>query len=46
MQKNRIQLYHLNQDNTNEGRFLKMELDGDSGLKVSAIGTQYDPYSK
>ena len=44
MQQTKVQLYHLNQQNK-KGRFLKMELDGDSEMKISATGEQYDPYT-
>ena len=45
MQRNKVQLYNLNQKNK-KGRFLKMELNGDSELEISATGDQYDLYSK
>ncbi|CAB4038995.1 Hypothetical predicted protein, partial [Paramuricea clavata] len=39
-----VQLYNLNQQPSNEGGFLKMELDGDTGLKVTTTGFQKDAY--
>ena len=41
-----MQLYNLNQQPGNGGGFLKMELDGDTGLKVTTTGFQQDPYSE
>ena len=39
-----MQLYSLNQQPGSSGGFLKMELDGDTGLKVTTTGERLDPH--